>query len=62
MGEKELLVRAKARLSPHADVHVVGDTTTSYKCIGGIIYELQLAGAGKIGFIAESPTTKEGAK
>jgi hypothetical protein len=35
------------------EAHLEGDINTPYRCIGGLIYELQRAGFRRIGFISE---------
>jgi biopolymer transport protein ExbD len=48
-----------ARLGPNPtpddlpEVHVRGDVNTPYKCIGGAIYTMQMAGFAKVGFISQ---------
>ena len=37
------------------EVHIRGDINTPYKCIGGTIYTMQMAGFAKVGFISEPP-------
>lgn len=37
------------------EVHIRGDVNTPYKCIGGTIYTMQMAGFAKVGFISEPP-------
>jgi biopolymer transport protein ExbD len=37
------------------EAHVRGDVNTSWRCIGGAIYNMQLAGFQKVGFISEPP-------
>lgn len=37
------------------EAHVRGDIDIPYRCIGGIIFELQRAGFQRIGFISEPP-------
>lgn len=34
------------------EVHIRGDVNTPYRCIGGAIYQMQLAGFSKVGFIS----------
>ncbi len=65
----ELLDRAVAKLrleidkqgGPNApgielpEAHIRGDVNTPYMCIGGAIYNMQLAGFQKVGFISEPP-------
>ncbi len=35
------------------EVHIRGDVSTPYRCIGGTIYTMQMAGFVKVGFISE---------
>jgi biopolymer transport protein ExbD len=35
------------------EVHIRGDINTPYRCIGGAIYTMQLAGFAKVGFISQ---------
>ena len=37
------------------EAHIRGDITTPYRCIGGAIYTMQLAGFTRVGFISEPP-------
>jgi biopolymer transport protein ExbD len=37
------------------EVHIRGDVSTPYSCIGGVIYTMQRAGFVKVGFISEPP-------
>ncbi len=37
------------------EAHVRGDVNTAWRCIGGAIYNMQLAGFQKVGFISEPP-------
>jgi biopolymer transport protein ExbD len=69
VGHQELLDRAVAKLKaeinrqggPNAaglelpEVHIRGDVNTPYRCIGGTIYTMQMAGFVKVGFISEPP-------
>jgi biopolymer transport protein ExbD len=50
-----LLSRARAWPDKGVQIHIDGDTTTPYRCVGGAVYTLQSAGFTKIGFIAEPP-------
>ncbi|MDP5278073.1 biopolymer transporter ExbD [Sphingomonas sp. DG1-23] len=64
---KELLDRGVAKLKAEIDrqggptaaglelpeVHIRGDVNTPYRCIGGTIYTMQMAGFVKVGFISE---------
>ncbi|MCD2325247.1 biopolymer transporter ExbD [Sphingomonas sp. IC-56] len=67
VGHQELLDRAVAKLKAEIDrqggpnaaglelpeVHIRGDVNTPYRCIGGTIYTMQMAGFAKVGFISE---------
>lgn len=44
------------RVAHGRPVHLVGDASVPYRCIGGAIYTMQAAGIGKIGFISEPPS------
>ncbi|RYE02728.1 MAG: biopolymer transporter ExbD [Sphingomonadales bacterium] len=35
------------------EVHIRGDVNTPYRCIGGTIFTMQMAGFAKVGFISE---------
>jgi biopolymer transport protein ExbD len=37
------------------EVHIRGDVSTPYRCIGGAIYTMQRAGFARVGFISEPP-------
>lgn len=37
------------------EAHIRGDVNTPYRCIGGAMYSMQLAGFTKVGFISEPP-------
>jgi len=37
------------------EVHIRGDVNTPYRCVGGAIYTMQMAGFAKVGFISEPP-------
>jgi biopolymer transport protein ExbD len=64
---KELLDRGVEKLKAEIDrqggptaaglelpeVHIRGDVNTPYRCIGGTIYTMQMAGFVKVGFISE---------
>ena len=66
---QELLDRAVVKLKAEIDrqggpaaaglelpeVHIRGDVNTPYRCIGGTIYTMQMAGFVKVGFISEPP-------
>lgn len=68
---EELLKRAVDKLTadvarlggPNANIdpddlpeaHIRGDVNTPYRCIGGAIYTMQMAGFAKVGFISEPP-------
>jgi len=67
VNHEELLKRAVKKLEdeiarqggPNAaglelpEVHIRGDVGTPYRCIGGTIYTMQMAGFVKVGFISE---------
>ncbi|HEX7873891.1 MAG TPA: biopolymer transporter ExbD [Sphingobium sp.] len=68
VDSKELLDRAVAKLKADIDkaggvenmnpedlpeVHIRGDIDTPYRCIGGTIFTMQLAGYPKVGFISQ---------
>ena len=67
VGHEDLLKRAVKKLEdeiarqggPNAaglelpEVHIRGDVNTPYRCIGGTIYTMQMAGFVKVGFISE---------
>ncbi|WP_404338363.1 ExbD/TolR family protein [Sphingomonas sp. MMS12-HWE2-04] len=69
VGHQELLDKAVAKLKSEIDkqggpnaaglelpeVHIRGDVNTPYRCIGGTIYTMQMAGFAKVGFISEPP-------
>lgn len=43
------------RVAGRRPVHIVGNTSVPYRCVGGAIYTMQAAGIDKIGFISEPP-------
>jgi biopolymer transport protein ExbD len=67
VGPKELLDRAVKKLESEInrqggvnvkglelpEVHIRGDIDTPYRCIGGTIFTMQMAGFVKVGFISE---------
>ncbi|WP_448664907.1 ExbD/TolR family protein [Sphingomonas sp. CJ20] len=67
IGHGELLDKAVAKLrteierqgGPNAaglelpEVHIRGDVNAPYRCVGGAIYTMQMAGFVKVGFISE---------
>ena len=69
VSHQELLDRGVAKLKAEIDrqggpnaaglelpeVHIRGDVATPYRCIGGAIYTMQMAGFVKVGFISEPP-------
>jgi biopolymer transport protein ExbD len=69
VSAQELLDRAVVKLrreidrqgGPNApglelpEAHIRGDVNTPYRCIGGAIYTMQLAGFSRVGFISEPP-------
>jgi biopolymer transport protein ExbD len=66
---EELLSRAVAKLKAEIErqggvgnpdlelpeAHIRADVDTPYQCIGGAIYNMQMAGFSKVGFISEPP-------
>ena len=66
---QELLDRAVTKLKAEIDrqggvgnpalelpeAHIRGDIYTPYKCVGGAIYTMQMAGFARVGFISEPP-------
>jgi len=69
VGAQDLLNRAVDKLrreidrqgGPNApglelpEAHIRGDVSTPYRCIGGAIYTMQMAGFSRVGFISEPP-------
>jgi len=67
VNSKELLDRAVAKLKLEIEkqggmnaaglelpeVHIRGDVDTPYRCVGGTIFTMQMAGFAKVGFISE---------
>lgn len=41
------------------EVHIRGDINTPYRCIGGAIFTMQMAGFAKVGFISEPPPNSQ---
>ena len=37
------------------EVHIRGDISTPYKCVGGAVFTMQRAGFSRVGFISEPP-------
>ena len=44
---------ANLTLEDLPEVHIRGDINTPYRCIGGTIYTMQIAGFPKVGFISQ---------
>jgi biopolymer transport protein ExbD len=71
---KELLDRAVAKLKAEIarqggvgnpdlelpEAHIRADVNTPYKCVGGTIYTMQMAGFAKVGFISQPPAGTAG--
>lgn len=69
INSADLLTRGVAKLKSEIDkqgginaaglelpeVHIRGDVNTPYRCIGGTIFAMQMAGFVKVGFISEPP-------
>jgi biopolymer transport protein ExbD len=75
ISSQELLDRGVAKLKGVVDrlgsnitpddipeVHIRGDVSTPYRCIGGTVYTMQQAGFIKVGFISEPPPGSAGAE
>ncbi len=54
---KGVVDRLGANITPDdiPEVHIRGDVNTPYRCIGGAVYTMQMAGYLKVGFISEPP-------
>ncbi|MEX6723162.1 ExbD/TolR family protein [Parapedomonas caeni] len=50
---KTKVIEAVQKGQPLPEVHIRGDRTTPYQFIGGVIFNVQLAGIPKVGFISE---------
>ena len=69
IGHDELLKRAVDRLKAEIarqggvnapglelpEAHIRADVNTPWQCVGGAIYNMQMAGFSKVGFISEPP-------
>ena len=70
VDSRELLTRAVDKLKKEIELkgglqnftpedmpeaHIRGDVNTPYRCIGGTIYTMQMAGFARVGFISEPP-------
>ena len=70
VNSKELLDRAVAKLEAEVkrlggpqnltpenmpEAHIRGDVNTPYKCVGGAVFTMQMAGFARVGFISEPP-------
>jgi biopolymer transport protein ExbD len=70
MNSDDLLKRAADKLKAEIDklggpqnvtedtmpeAHIRGDVNTPYKCIGGAVFAMQMAGFARVGFISEPP-------
>jgi len=69
VNSAELVTRAVAKLRNEIDkqggpsapglelpeVHIRGDSSTPYRCIGGTVFNMQRAGFTRVGFISEPP-------
>jgi len=54
LSEVERMKAAGAKIEL-PEVHIRGDASTEYRCVGGAIFAMQRAGYQKIGFISEPP-------
>ncbi|WP_326524309.1 ExbD/TolR family protein [Sphingomonas sp.] len=54
---KGVVDRLGANITPDdiPEVHIRGDVNTPYRCVGGAVYTMQMAGFIKVGFISEPP-------
>jgi len=70
VSSKELLDRAVKKLQDEVkklggaqnvteenmpEAHIRGDINTPYRCIGGAVFTMQMAGFARVGFISEPP-------
>ena len=69
VGQQELLDRAVAKLKTEIErqggvdapglelpeAHIRGDVNVPWRCVGGAIYNMQMAGFPRVGFISEPP-------
>ena len=70
VGHQELLDKAVGKLKADVarlkaagpinpddlpEAHIRGDVNAPYKCIGGTVYTMQMAGFSKVGFISQPP-------
>ncbi|HZG47796.1 MAG TPA: biopolymer transporter ExbD [Allosphingosinicella sp.] len=56
-GEIERQEAQFGKVDELPEVHIRGDVTTPYRCIGGAVFTMQRAGYARVGFISE-PTPK----
>ncbi len=52
LGGPEAIARGDVKIEDLPEAHVRADVNTPYKCIGGAVYSMQLAGFPKVGFIS----------
>ncbi|HEY4546203.1 MAG TPA: biopolymer transporter ExbD [Pedomonas sp.] len=52
---KERVINAVQAGQPIPEVHIRGDRNTPYQYIGGVIFNVQMAGIPKVGFVSEPP-------
>ena len=76
IGHEELLSRAVAKLKAEIarqggvgnpdlelpEAHIRADVNVPYQCVGGAIYNMQMAGFSKVGFISEPPAQENSAR
>ena len=76
IGHEELLNRAVAKLKAEIarqggvgnpdlelpEAHIRADVNVPYQCVGGAIYNMQMAGFSKVGFISEPPAQENSAR
>ena len=76
IGHDELLKRAVDKLKAEIarqggagapglelpEAHIRADVNTPWQCVGGAIYNMQMAGFAKVGFISEPPPQENSAR
>jgi biopolymer transport protein ExbD len=52
LGGQAAIDRGDVKIEDLPEAHIRGDINTPYRCIGGAIYSMQIAGFSKVGFIS----------
>ena len=52
LGGMDALVAGDAKVEDLPEAHIRGDVNTPYRCIGGAIFNMQIAGFMRIGFVS----------